>query len=92
MTVRVKIPTPLRKYTGGEDVVEVEGSNVGEALQAVEARHGGLLARICDQNGKVRRFINVYAGDEDIRFLSGLETEVEAGTEISIIPAIAGGR
>ena len=91
MTVRVKIPTPLRKYTEGEDVVEVEGSNVGEVLRAVEARHGGLLAKICDDNGKVRRFINVYAGDEDIRFLSGLDTEVEAGDEISIIPAVAGG-
>ncbi len=92
MTVRIKIPTPLRKFTTGADVVVVEASNVGEALRALDAAHPGLWTKICDDNGKVRRFINVYAGDEDIRFLEGLETVVDARTEISIIPAIAGGR
>lgn len=91
MAVRVKIPTPLRKYTAGKDIVEVEGANVGEALRALDALHSGIWAKVCDEQGKVRRFINVYAGDEDIRFLDGLETEVDAKTEISIIPAIAGG-
>ncbi|MEY3014617.1 MAG: hypothetical protein RIT45_3352 [Pseudomonadota bacterium] len=91
MSIRIKIPTPLRKFTANKDVVEVEGSNVGEALKALEAAHPGMWAKICDDNGKVRRFINVYAGDDDIRFLEGLATPVDAKTEISIIPAIAGG-
>ncbi len=91
MAIRIKIPTPLRKMTAGKDVVEVEGSNVGDALRALEAQHPGMWTKIVDDSGKVRRFINVYAGDEDIRFLEGLETAVDARTEISIIPAIAGG-
>lgn len=91
MSVSVKIPTPLRKYTDGVAVVEVEGADVGSALQAVGALHDGLLDKILDGNGKVRRFINVYAGDDDIRFLDGLATALSAGAEISIIPAIAGG-
>jgi molybdopterin synthase sulfur carrier subunit len=92
MAIKVKIPTSLRKLTANKDVVEVEASTVGEALRAVEAEHAGLLAKIVDDNaGKVRRFINVYAGDEDVRYLDGLDTAVTDGTEISIIPAIAGG-
>jgi sulfur-carrier protein len=91
MPVRVKIPTPLRKFTDGASVVELPGANVGEVLKALDDKHPGLLDKICDKNGKVRRFINVYAGDDDIRFLDGLETAVTDGTEISVIPAIAGG-
>jgi molybdopterin converting factor small subunit len=91
MAIRIKIPTPLRKFTAGKDIVEVDGADVGEALRALDAAHPGLWAKICDEDGKVRRFINVYAGDEDIRFLDGLATAVDARTEISIIPAIAGG-
>ncbi len=91
MAVRVKIPTPLRKFTGGADIVELDGANVGDVLKSLDAAHPGLMEKICDKNGKVRRFINVYAGDDDIRFLDGLETSVADGAEISIIPAIAGG-
>ena len=91
MPVRVKIPTPLRKFTDGADTVALDGANVGEVLQALDAKHPGLLDKICDKNGNVRRFINVYAGDDDIRFLDGLQTAVSDGTEISVIPAIAGG-
>ncbi|MSQ82096.1 MAG: MoaD/ThiS family protein [Myxococcales bacterium] len=87
----IKIPTPLRKFTGEKDSVEVTAATVGEALQALEAAHPGLLAKIVDDEGKIRRFINVYAGDEDVRFLDGLQTPVGARDEISIIPAIAGG-
>ena len=91
MAVSVKIPTPLRKFTDGAAVVSLDGGNVGEVLQALDAKHPGLLDKICDKNGNVRRFINVYAGDDDIRFLDGLQTAVSDGTEISVIPAIAGG-
>ncbi|MCO4762285.1 MAG: MoaD/ThiS family protein [Myxococcales bacterium] len=91
MAINMKIPTPLRKFTKGDAIVAVEGSNVGEALKALDAAHPGLWDKVVDGKGKVRRFINVYAGDEDIRFLEGLETEVAAGAEVSIIPAIAGG-
>ena len=91
MAVYVKIPTPLRKFTKGDATVSVEGANVGEALKALEAAHPGLWDKVIDGKGKVRRFINVYAGDEDIRFLDGLETPMSDGAELSIIPAIAGG-
>lgn len=87
----LKIPTPLRKFTAEKAEVEVAGSTVGEALTAANAVHPGLLAKIVDDEGKIRRFINVYAGDEDVRFLDGLQTAVGAKDEISIIPAIAGG-
>ncbi|HAN30745.1 MAG TPA: molybdopterin synthase sulfur carrier subunit [Myxococcales bacterium] len=92
MSVEIKIPTPLRKFTQGQSSVEVEATSVGAALEALEAIHPGLLTKIIDDKGKVRRFINVYAGDDDIRFLEGLQTELSAGAELSIIPAIAGGR
>lgn len=91
MPVQVKIPTPLRKFTDGADIVALEGDTVGAILKALDAKHPGLLDKICDKNGNVRRFINVYAGDDDIRFLDGLDTTVSDGTEISVIPAIAGG-
>ena len=92
MSVQIKIPTPLRKFTSGQASVSVEGANVGEALKALDAAHPGLWDKVVDGKGKVRRFINVYAGDDDIRFLEGLETPVSSGDELSIIPAIAGGR
>ncbi len=92
MSVTVKIPTPLRKFTAEKDAVLVDGSTVGAALQDLEGKHPGILTKLCDDAGKVRRFINIYAGDEDIRFQEGLDTPIAAGGEISIIPAIAGGR
>jgi sulfur-carrier protein len=90
MAVTVKIPTQLRAATGGEAQVEVEGGNVGEALDAVFAAYGDLRERIT-QDGTLRRFVNVYVSGEDIRFQQGLETELEAGDEVTILPAVAGG-
>ena len=91
MNVTVRIPTPLRTLTGGEEAVQVEGSTVAEVIENLEQKHPGMRERLLDEKG-VRRFVNVYVGDEDIRFLDGLQTKLEAGTEISIVPAIAGGR
>jgi sulfur-carrier protein len=90
MSVTVKIPTQLRVATGGEAEVEVEGSNVGEALDAVFAAYGDLRERIT-QDGTLRRFVNVYVSGEDIRFQQGLETQVNEGDEVTILPAVAGG-
>jgi MoaD family protein len=90
MSVTVKIPTQLRAATGGESQVEVEGSNVGEALDAVFAAYGDLRERIT-QDGTLRRFVNVYVEGEDIRFQQGLETAISAGDEVTILPAVAGG-
>jgi molybdopterin converting factor small subunit len=91
MQVTVRIPTPLRTLTGGEEAVSVSGSTVKEVIEDLESKHPGMRERLLDAKG-VRRFVNIYVGDEDIRFLDGLETKLESGTEISIVPAIAGGR
>jgi MoaD family protein len=90
MSVTVKIPTQLRAATGGEAEVQVEGSNVGEALNAVFAAYGDLRERIT-QDGTLRRFVNVYVSGEDIRFQQGLETAINEGDEVTILPAVAGG-
>ncbi|HEX4731278.1 MAG TPA: ubiquitin-like small modifier protein 1 [Solirubrobacterales bacterium] len=90
MSVTVKIPTQLRVATGGQSEVEVEGSNVGEALDAVFAAYGDLRERIT-QDGTLRRFVNVYVSGEDIRFQQGLETAINEGDEVTILPAVAGG-
>jgi MoaD family protein len=90
MSVTVKIPTQLRAATGGEAEVEVEGANVGEALDAVFAAYGDLRERIT-QDGTLRRFVNVYVEGEDIRFQQGLETAINEGDEVTILPAVAGG-
>jgi sulfur-carrier protein len=90
MAVRVKIPTQLREATEGESVAEVDGSTVGEVLDALYARFGELRSRIAEDGG-LRRFVNVYVGGEDIRFLDGLDTEVSDGEEVTILPAVAGG-
>lgn len=91
MSVTVKIPSQLRPATGGESAVEVEGTTVGEALDAVFAAHEGLKDRITE-NGDLRRFVNVYVAGEDIRFKDGLETSIADGAEVTILPAVAGGR
>ena len=88
--ITVRIPTPLRSLTGGEEQVQAPGETVKAVLDAIEQKHPGLRDRLLDEKG-VRRFVNLYLGDEDIRFLDGLETKVKAGDEISIVPAIAGG-
>ena len=90
MSVTVKIPTQLRAATGGEAEVQVDGSNVGEALDAVFAAYGDLRERITE-DGTLRRFVNVYVSGEDIRFQQGLETQVNEGDEVTILPAVAGG-
>ncbi|MEE9310968.1 MAG: ubiquitin-like small modifier protein 1 [Planctomycetota bacterium] len=91
MTSIIRIPTPLRNLTNNEAEVEVQATTVEAALSALEERHKGIRARICDEQGNVRRFVNVYVNDEDIRFLDNLDTPVAAGDQLSIIPAIAGG-
>jgi sulfur-carrier protein len=90
MAVTVKIPTQLRGATEGEAEIEVEGSTVGEALDAVFDQHGGLRDRIT-QDGDLRRFVNVYVSGEDIRFRDGLQTPVAEGDDVTILPAVAGG-
>lgn len=89
--VNVRIPTPLRKFTDGQAIIQAEGATVGEVLTKVGERNAALRERLYDDKGNVRRFVNVFANDEDIRFLDGAETEVSDGDEISIVPAIAGG-
>jgi MoaD family protein len=91
MAVTVKIPAQLRAATGGEGEIEVEGATVGEALEAVFQRHEGLRERITE-GGELRRFVNVYVAGEDIRFKDGLETALGDGDEVTILPAVAGGR
>ena len=91
MSVAIKIPTSLRRFVGGQDQVDVAGQNVREALDGLEAAHPGIKAKICDVEGNLRRFINVYADQEDIRFLDNLETPLGDGAELQIVPAIAGG-
>jgi MoaD family protein len=90
MSITVKIPTQLRTATDGEAEIEVSGKTVGEALDAVFESHGDLRARIT-QNGDLRRFVNVYVSGEDIRFQQGLDTELNDGDEVTILPAVAGG-
>jgi molybdopterin synthase sulfur carrier subunit len=90
MSVNVKIPTQLRAATGGEALAVVEGATVAEVLDALYERFDELKARIADDDG-LRRFVNVYVGDEDIRFLDGLATPVSDGAEVTILPAVAGG-
>ena len=89
--IKVRIPTPLRPMTGGKNEVEIAGSSVAEIIENLGAAHPGVKERICDEQGEVRRFINIYVNEEDIRFLTGKETPLKEGDEMSIIPAIAGG-
>jgi molybdopterin synthase sulfur carrier subunit len=90
MPVTVKIPTQLRAATGGQATAKVDGSTVGEVLDALYALYGELRSRIAEDGG-LRRFVNVYVGGEDIRFLDGLDTPVSDGDEVTILPAVAGG-
>ena len=91
MSQRIVIPTPLRKYTQGVELVEVEAGDLKQALDQLEQRFPGIRAGIFEQTGALRRFINIYVDGEDVRFLRDLETPVKEGTEIAIVPAIAGG-
>lgn len=91
MSVSVRIPTTLRTLTGGQSQVSLQGSTVGEVLTNLEGAHPGFSDRILDDEGNLRRFVNVFVADDDIRFLSGLDTPVPDGETVSIIPAVAGG-
>ena len=91
MSVRVRVPTPLRKFTQGADEVDAQGDTVKSLVDNLEHQYPGIKERICDEKGKVRRFVNVYVNGDDIRFLQNLETTVTSGDNISIVPAIAGG-
>jgi sulfur-carrier protein len=90
MSTIVRIPTPLRALTGGNDEIAADGRTVGELIDNLEKNHPGLRDRLLDEKG-VRRFVNIYIGEEDIRFLEGLKTELKSGDTVSIVPAIAGG-
>jgi molybdopterin converting factor small subunit len=91
MSVSVRIPTILRTYTGGESEVSAEGSTLAEVLDDLEASYPGIRARILDDQGAIRRFVNVYVGNDDVRFLEALETKTPDGAQVSVIPAVAGG-
>jgi sulfur-carrier protein len=91
MSVKVRIPSPLRNYTNGVDVVEVDGATVGEVLNGLKEKASGIETRLFKGPNLLNRFVNVYLNDEDIRFLKNLDTPVKTGDELSIVPAIAGG-
>ena len=91
MTVYVRVPTPLRKFTNGADEVNAQGNNVRSMVEDLDRKFPGIKDRICDETGKIRRFVNVYVNGDDIRFLQNLETALKEGDNISIVPAIAGG-
>ena len=91
MSVRVRVPTQLRTLTGGASEVEVEGSTVAAVLDALEVSHPGFRGRLLDDDGQLRRFVNVFVAEDDVRFLDGLRTPVADGQTVSIIPAVAGG-
>ena len=91
MPKKVRIPTPLRKLTNNEELVEVNAATIGAAIQELQTKFPGIAERLVDDKGEVRRFVNVYVNEEDIRFLKNRETPLKDGDEISIIPAIAGG-
>lgn len=91
MAITVKIPTPLRKITQGAGEIEISGNNILEMIDLLEKSYPGIKDRICDENGELRRFVNIYVNQEDIRFIKGKETDLKDGDEVSIVPAIAGG-
>ncbi|MEV4435576.1 ubiquitin-like small modifier protein 1 [Streptomyces sp. NPDC049555] len=91
MSVTVRIPTILRTYTGGQAEVAAEGATLGEVIASLEANHPGIAGRVLDDAGKLRRFVNVYVNDDDVRFEDGLGTATPDGAGVSIIPAVAGG-
>ena len=91
MSVLIRIPTPLRRMTNGESKVEIDSSDVGDMVEKLDSSYPGLKARLVDENGDLRYFINIYLNGEDVRFLQGLDTATKSGDEVSIVPAVAGG-
>jgi MoaD family protein len=92
MSLKVVIPTPLRKFTSGVDLVEVEARTVQEVLDSLESKYPGFRAGVCDESGSLKRFINIYINGEDVRFLENLSTRINDGAEVAIVPAISGGK
>ncbi|MDF2755358.1 MAG: hypothetical protein K0S94_943 [Nitrospira sp.] len=90
--IKVRIPTPLRPLTKGQGEVEVTAGTIVDMIETLDTAHPGIKARLCDESGELRRFVNIYVNEEDIRFLKGKDTSLKAGDEVSIVPAIAGGR
>lgn len=91
MPVIVRVPTPLRSFTNGSEEVSIDGNTIQDVVDNLESSHSGIKERLCDENGKIRRFLNVYVNDEDIRFMQNQDTAVKDGDTVSIVPAIAGG-
>jgi molybdopterin synthase sulfur carrier subunit len=91
MSIMVRIPTPLRKVTNGDDKVTVEGATLGVLIDSMESQYPGIKGRLCDDQGELRNFVNIYVNGEDVRFLDGLGTATNTGDEVSIVPAVAGG-
>jgi len=91
MGIKVRIPTPLRKLTNGESEVEANGADISELIDDLEKSYPGIKDKLCEENGNVRKFLNIYLNDDDIRFMDSLATELRDGDSISLIPAIAGG-
>ena len=89
--ILIRIPTPLRKVTNGQDKVEVEAGNLGEIIERMESDYPGFKERLVDEDGELRYFVNIYLNGEDVRFLQGMETTTKTGDELSIVPAVAGG-
>ncbi len=91
MAVKVLVPTALQKFTNNEATIDAQGGNIDELFESLESSYPGIKARLCDETGKPRRFLNLYVNNEDIRFLEGSETKLNDGDEVSIVPAVAGG-
>ena len=91
MSVMVRIPTPLRRVTNGQAKVEIDTNNVGDMVEQLDSSYPGFKARLVDENGDLRYFVNIYLNGEDVRFLQGLDTATKSGDEVSIVPAVAGG-
>ncbi len=90
-TVKVRLPTPLRRLAQGKDVVEVNAATLAECLSTLDSNYAGMKERLCDEKGELRPFVNIYINGEDVRFLKGMATPLKQGDEISIVPAVAGG-
>ena len=91
MAVKVKIPTPLRNLTQDQDTIEAESGELSSVVETLETKFPGMRERLLDEGGEIRRFVNIYVNGEDVRFLSGLTTDLQDGDEVSIVPAVAGG-
>jgi molybdopterin synthase sulfur carrier subunit len=91
MAITVRIPTPLRRVTDGQDKVDTEGATLAQIIDSMESQYPGIKERLCDEDGNLRNFVNVYVNGEDVRFLDGVDSATGDGDEISIVPAVAGG-